>query len=580
MKKSIRMVALFLVALFTVLFISGCSFGMQSDAPTMPKKTENQGGDVTKHPTEEVKKDKSQLNIYSYDGGYGSDWLYEVKKRFEEEFKDVSFEEGKTGVQIMITPNKSAITADSIKHDSYEIYFIEGCEDYHILRNKGCFEDLTSVVTSVSPYDNKTIESKLTDEQKAYWGVEESDEIHYYCLPHYEGYYGIIYNVDLFDNKGFYFADDKSEGDFILPGDFEARSAGPDGKKGTSDDGLPATYEEFFMLCDYIKEQSIVPLIWTGEVYSQYVTSLTNSLFADAEGKDQTMLNFTFDGLATDLGSIVGGEFVKDANPLTITGLNGYELARQEGKYQAIKFTETITKNKDYHNTEAFSQLSQLGAQERFLKASYGIGDGINDPCAMLIDGVWWENEAKSTFASMVNSFGNDASKNVRRFGFMYLPKANESKIGSKNVLCDVMNSKCFVKAGLNDDMKALALTFVQFVNSDESLREFTVSTGAPKAFKYELTDDDMAKLSPYAKSLLEYRKTADIIYPVSQNEIFVNNASKFDRINGLFGSKVGGKTLQTPVKGMRENNTVTTNDYFTGIYDLFREFTFWKEIK
>lgn len=527
----------------------------------------------------EIDETKTQLYVFSYDGGYGTDWLRTASKRFEDLYKNKSLEPGKTGVQVILDCEKNAVTAETIKNGTNQVYFIEGNDDYHILRNKGCFEDITSVVTTVSDYDGKTIEEKLTAEQRAYWGVDENGETHYYALPHYEGYYGIIYNVDLFDRKGFYFANEKgenSDGDFIFVGDNENKSAGPDGLLGTADDGLPATYEEFYQLCNRIADNGIVPLLWTGEVYNQYVTSLTHSFVADFEGREQMNLNYSFDGTATSLGKIVNGNFVKDTTPTVITTKNAYELSRQQGKYEAIKFTQTIATTDRFHNAEAFSTLTQLDAQERFLKSSFQSGDGLNDPCAMLVDGVWWESEATNVFNSMVQGRGEMASKTSRHFAWMYLPKANASLIGSKNVLCDVMDSKCFVRSGLDDVHKQLALDFVQFVNSDQSLQEFSVITGAPKALQYELTDDDIAKLSPYSRSLFAYKESADVIYAQNQNSLFINNQAQFDRLDGLYSTKIAGSTYKTPVKAMHDSS-VDAISYFNGMYEYFKDLRIWK---
>ena len=49
---------------------------------------------------EQIDATKTQLHVSNYDGGFGTEWLYAAKDRFTELVKDVSFESGKTGVQI------------------------------------------------------------------------------------------------------------------------------------------------------------------------------------------------------------------------------------------------------------------------------------------------------------------------------------------------------------------------------------------------------------------------------------------------------------------------------------------------
>lgn len=105
--------------------------------------------------------------------------------------------------------------------------------------------------------DGKTILSKLDDQQVDYFGVMQDGERHFYALPSDVGDYGLIYNVDLFESKGYYIADDKSGG-FVIGDDKSARkSAGPDGEYDTDDDGLPATYDEFTNFATKSKTETI-----------------------------------------------------------------------------------------------------------------------------------------------------------------------------------------------------------------------------------------------------------------------------------------------------------------------------------
>ena len=46
------------------------------------------------------------ISVHYFNGGLGSDWINEVIADFEETFANVSFEEGKTGVHVALTPDK------------------------------------------------------------------------------------------------------------------------------------------------------------------------------------------------------------------------------------------------------------------------------------------------------------------------------------------------------------------------------------------------------------------------------------------------------------------------------------------
>ena len=59
---------------------------------------------------EDIDPDKTQLFVYSYTAGYGSDWIISVKEKFEELHKDdTNWETGKTGVQVVLDAKKNDI---------------------------------------------------------------------------------------------------------------------------------------------------------------------------------------------------------------------------------------------------------------------------------------------------------------------------------------------------------------------------------------------------------------------------------------------------------------------------------------
>ena len=49
--------------------------------------------------TVEIDSSKTTLTVGNWNGGVGTEWLESAIKKFEEKYKDVSFEEGKKGVQ-------------------------------------------------------------------------------------------------------------------------------------------------------------------------------------------------------------------------------------------------------------------------------------------------------------------------------------------------------------------------------------------------------------------------------------------------------------------------------------------------
>ncbi|MBO6264144.1 MAG: hypothetical protein J6N93_07785 [Clostridia bacterium] len=514
---------------------------------------------------------KTQLLIWDYKAGYGDAWLTKLERDFEEQFKDYSFEEGKVGVQVKHEGDMKEFSATDVKDGQYDIYFTEGM-DFRAMSNPafGALEDLTSIVTGKSEFEDKTIYEKMTDLQKNFYGLNNG-ESGFYGIPHYEGGWGLSYDKDLFDERGYYL---DVNGDVILDREGVELGYGPDGKKGTFDDGLPQTYDQFFNLCEEIYGQGDIPFCWSGMYATPYINQLYDTLVADYEGVEQMSLNLTFDGVATDLGTIdESGKFVLDAEPTTITFANGYELSRQAGKYYALEFIrKMVTSGTGWYNKDGMKpSFTHWDAQSSYLKSNTTFSD--EKPMAMLVDGPWWEAEATEVFNNMAKR--NSAySKQNRNFSWMPLPKATADKIGQKSVYTDTMRAFICVKAGLKDGVKNAALKFAQFACTDRALVEFTQITGAQKALKYEMSEKDMSVLSPFAKSIAVFKENADGFDEISYNPNYIQNRKDLLPASGAYAAS---STYTMPITAFVQTNPMSAVDYFKSMYTYSKAKSFWK---
>ncbi len=291
-------------------------------------------------------------------------------------------------------------------------------------------------------------------------------------------------------------------------------------------------------------------------------------------------MNFTFDGEATNLGTVVGGKFIQDETATKIDGLNGAELARQAGKYYAMDFYNTLF-NKSYiqklfndKETLYSSTFSHLNAQEKFLKGS---GNGVKN--AMLLDGSWWLTEATSTFNAMGN-INAAYSKQNRKIGWMPLPKQNADMVGEKATSYDIMYPLLMMKNGLDKDSweYKYALDFIQFANSDAQLAKFTQITGCTKALNYDLTNEQYNALPYFGKAYYDAFKNSNIVFPYDNNLLFANNQNTFKEIDSGEGSPLYKSTAYATSVVKALENGVTVGNYFNGIYDRFKELTIWKK--
>ena len=482
----------------------------------------------------EVDPDKTQLYVFSYAGGVGNDWLDSAIAAFEAKYANTSFEDGKMGVQVI--PDKQKVTAvtmiDSFKNSTYDVIFNENLR-YNQWSANGNFLDITDLVNEMGE-DGKTIYSKLSADKLEALTARDGK---IYALPHYEAFRGLVYDIDLFDENNLYFASDRTYSDFILNAN-ATKSPGPDGKMNTLDDGLPATYEEFFKLCDEMVSKGITPFVWSGEqnAYSEFLLYALADTWAGAE---ETKLNYNFGvGSSDNTTTVVTG--FSNGQPVTseveISEANGYLLRQTEAKYRALEFLFKIFNTSDYYYTDSMAKLtmSNREAQETYIFSKLE-----NKPIAMLIEGTFWEKEAKDSFDLSVSAYG-DAAKN-RNFGWMPLPGVYNGTVdesnGTTQVLNDYINAYCGINANSTGARLELAKLFVKFVYTDEMLNDFTKHTGMLKGMNYDIAAETTEGLSGFYKQLIELRKESDVITPLSSSVLFINNETKFTLYDSYWNS-------------------------------------------
>lgn len=232
------------------------------------------------------------------------------------------------------------------------------------------------------------------------------------------------------------------------------------------------------------------------------------------------------------------------------------------GRYYAVDFVEKILSKSNYHHDLAFNTThSHMDAQDDFLYSK-----DEDRRIAMLIDGNWWENEADGTFADMSNGKDDDPnSRHSRRIGYMPLPKATEDQVGEGVTLTDFLYSMGFINANVTDPVKLdLAKKFLKFVNSQESLEEFTVITSAPKSLEYEMSEESLEKMTYFGQSVWSTRQHATVIYPYSTNRLYLNHQSDFV-FQGGFNSLIGGQVVTDISKKINDEH-ISAKEVFDGI--------------
>lgn len=481
----------------------------------------------------------AQLQISTFDGGVGDEWLKKAADLFMQKNKDrTDYEDGKTGCQIWISRDRYG--GDFLLDSDLEkdIYFTENI-DYYRLSNKNKLADITDILTAENPEDNnKKIIDKIDPNLKNFMDRDGK----YYAVPFYDCIYGLMYDKDLFEEKGFYMKDDGT-----FTNNKEQFGAGPNGVQGDWDDGLPKTYEQFYSMLNRMKLMGVIPFSYSNNTeVSFYTARALMSYWSDDEGYEQTNLNYTFNGTATNIiTDLNGGNPIVE--PVAINKDNGYVLRQQKGFYNALKFAKNIS------NPENFiASSNNTTAQTAFVANKY-IGDS-KKPVAMLFEGTWWENEATLAFDT-AKSYGADSF----RFGLMPIPKSDASKIGDATFL-NLNNSYGVINA--NSQHMKLAKEFFQFLHTDERLKEFTLTTSMTRGLNYSLGESDLSKVSEFAKDLIAIKQSEHVktVYPVSGLDFFINNSDTFNSDNWIFASKTKGNS---PIVKFLAEPSLTAETYY-----------------
>lgn len=518
---------------------------------------------------EELDSDKSILNVGIFNAGVGKAWLEESAADFEAAYADVSFEDGKKGVQVVIDAKKDEFKPGNLKSTmpSYDnaIYFLNQ-SDFEGFMADGLMADMTTVVNekvydaegNIAAFTGKEATQSIMDtmypEYRTIFDVENKT----YAIPYTLIIMSMMYDADLFDSEHLYIS---AQGKFnksyedVLNGDC---GPGPDGKMGTEDDGMPQTWPQFVELMDTMKRKGITPFTWSGQTPYQRWYGYT-SIWANYEGYDDYFLNYTLEGTHSTLGPVTEE---------TSTAV----LSNQEGRKAAIKAFNDIVKG-EYYSKNAFTQ----GYTEA--QTEYVMSKTTSSQIAFFMEGSYWENEARDTFDRMAISNAEDG---YGKRNFKILPIPNFVGVEGIKDQKNVEGNEVLVAEGGVGDMvmisekntcdnpklqKELAGLFLQFVNSREQLVKFIKNTGACiRPFNVTASEEEVATLTKFGQSL--YNFVAEGSKIVSSLPI---SAKRKQNISGYetywrFSCEYTGRSFTEPASLFKNYPAATVDDVFAAL--------------
>lgn len=532
----------------------------------------------------DIDETKTQVYIGNQNYGFGDAWLISAIDKFEKRYANTPFEDGKTGVQVLYE-NGSDFTGlsllQTIKGNDIDIYFSDGSTYYEYI-NSGAMMDITDIVTEpLTEFgETKSIADKLINCFSTYLDTtyDFNTKTHgagkYYALPNYECVYQVNYNVKYFEDNNLYYGLDGELGQ--NGSDRSQLSAGPDGEYGNYDDGQPATFEEFFALCEHITKIGGVPVTWPGGAASYrnvYVNQFKNSiereeseLLANPVGKATRLIKVEREG------SYSAMQFDENGYPileeLDLTYENGYNVYRQSGWYWATKFFEEILEN-EYHNSGAIGGRTHMDTQKDFINSTLG----TNQPIAILLEGNYWINEAAPSFEYAHTNLGAP-TREESKYGVMAFPKpTDQDEYQGPNSYSVGTNALSFISAYTPENRLGAAKKFLQFLFTDEMLFDYTKIVGATRGCEVNFTETQLASLPYYARTMIEYRKDA-VVVGGSANTAFYKENPNITKWTDLPESYIKDGREIDAVLYLRNQTIKSLQDYdhaaiyFNGIQD------------
>ena len=448
----------------------------------------------------------SILNIHVYNGGLGRDWLDAVAADFMDTFKDVSFEEGKTGVYIEVTADKQleSATLMATGADRNDIFYTADHDLYDYI-NLNVPMDITDIVTE-PVYD---ADGNLTLNATGDGWATQTTSLYDRMLPYFQDAYNVAekYPDAAHDGRLFYGVpfEDSISG-FVLDYDLYAELVTRyrlemTGYKYSGDEvAMPGTWDEFFALLDQIRTSNNQE--YSSFIYAMdyYTSPIQTAILADVEGDAfMEMLN-RYEG-SYDFGA---GEVPLDStNMYEILKADGYRKAVEVG----VKLFSSTQSGVNHYDQQIMQGVSFGGAQQSFVmsKASTSGKQRI----LSILEGDWWENEARASFNSMGNLNPADGY-GKRNFRMMPIPHFTDEEVSA---------GKSYKFGGFSSGYPAvvnrltvegdpvkekLVRLWLQFQHSRESLKTFTTHSGSSLAYDYDLTEAELEALTPFARSIVE----------------------------------------------------------------------------
>lgn len=558
------------------------------------------GGDQT---NTNIDPNKQQIYVYAVNNGMGYKWAEKMAADFNALPENSSYQVVvQTGANDLLTNMNNALQAEST---DVSIYF--GCQSSIVpMIRDGRFVDITDVYETTLAGESKSIKDKTLDYQLYKNAFSGMDGNGIYAVPYSTGMSGMLFDYEYFleyDYLDYAKVSEKDaveaqggsvkvangklvataafgnykEGDKIL-------TAGKDGKYGTYDDGQATTIEDFYKLLSKIIGNQHAPYIFNTQSVEAYVPTVYQAIMAQNMGYENY---YNFMALSGDIKN-KNGEV-----EATLTAANGASAWKTDTIKNAYDeslefFYRTIIGNlgtvgdKTYKPNQVLhkscvqsTSMSHLEAQDKFIS---GYQDSVGYS-AFLIEGTWWENEAKGTFDNLIPMDEEKRGFGEREYRYYLYPSTSTQVTSSDKSVMAVQDDGCGVlfnntrvlkklKSGITkDDFISKCKEFLAFTLSDANLEYYTTTTGNPRPFDYTISEENLAKMTPFQRNCWEITHDTEHVSIVNPN--IMSNLSVVRTI-GQLSNYQASASVKTPYAALNRNRAqqISLDTYVSTLYD------------
>ena len=468
---------------------------------------------------------KTKIFVKVFNGGIGVDWIEDVIEDFNAK-----------NAEYQIIPKYKKETPSAIiselemNNASADIYYSTGAEFQKAIYN-GYLEDLSDVLTMKPDGENgRTIKEKMKN-YSAWQKLASKNGEGMYILPFADAVMGLVYNHDRFVELGWLstatnedttalseqgISYEEVDGNLIFKSstkkvNYESGdvilTAGKDGKYGTYDDGQPQTVAEFNTMVNKItKGNRQASAFLYNAINDHYVNWIAEAVAAQYMGPDMFEAMFTYDtkGVAMPM---------HDGTSEVINGVeDGYKVFKSEGVYKGLEFIHTYFNDASKTGKNSFNvtSYSHTDAQNDFI-----LGNTVDTGFpAMLVEGTWWENEARPMFKQVEESGEEDYAFGKVDYRYMLLPNLDGQKgidgEGNGSVFC-VSEAGGIVVPKCNDAAKLAKIKeFIAMTTTDAVLEGFTRDNGVMRPYEYTVSADSLAQMTPFARNAWDIYNDSD----------------------------------------------------------------------